>query len=49
MQKQQEKTLIEPITKDQFGMDGDNLILEPEKLKNKLPDLNFKNMIGRDE
>ena len=49
MEKQPEKTLIEPITKEEGEVDGDNLLLSPEKLKKKLPDFDFKKMVGREE
>lgn len=49
MAKKSEKTLIEPIVKDEFDVDGDNLILSPEKQKRKLPDINFKKMAGRED
>ena len=43
------KDLMDPIQKPDGEVDGDNLILNPDKLKKKLPDINMKKQSGRPE
>lgn len=45
--KQEEKTLLDPITKPEGNSDGDNLILNPKRLEDHLPNIDFKKMEGR--
>ena len=47
MAKQEEKTLIEPIVKPEGDADGDNLLLEPRRLEDHLPAVDFGKMQGR--
>ena len=49
MDKKPEKTALDPIVKEEGAVDGDNLILQPDKPEKKLPDINFKKMTGREE
>ena len=49
MKNKPEKTLIDPIIKQEGEVDGDNLILQPNKLEKKLPDIHFQKMLGREE
>lgn len=47
MDKMQEKGLIDPIVKSEDDVEGDNLLLKPEKPKPKIPSINFQKMVGR--
>lgn len=41
---------IDPIVKPEGDVDGDNLIIEdPSRPRQRLPDINFKKMLGRPE
>jgi hypothetical protein len=45
--KMEEKNMMDPITKPEGDVDGDNLILHPHEPKAHLPDINFSKMEGR--
>lgn len=49
MEKMQEKGLIDPIVKEEGDVNGDNLILRPEKPKPNVPSFDFGKMVGREE
>ncbi|KRW99078.1 hypothetical protein PPERSA_07331 [Pseudocohnilembus persalinus] len=48
LQKNLAKDLLDPIEKPEGDYDGDNLILNPDKPKKRLPNINLKLQKGRD-
>lgn len=41
--------MIDAIVKPEGDVDGDNLILNPKKLEDHLPNIEFKKIVGRDD
>ena len=39
--------MIDPIEKPEGNVDGDNLLLNPDKIKKRLPNIDFKKYASR--